>query len=213
MDELNNIDEFSRSSGLVDELRQYGTVKKLRQGDVLLQEKAWISSIPIILKGSIRVYQTDDDYRELLLYYLREGETCIMSVFGVLYRESSKVRAVANEETEVLLVPADKLGYLGERHPEWINYIFRIYHQRYKEMLDVVNAVAFRNMDERLLHYLQQRAGITGNHEIRITHEELANELGTARVVVSRLLKQMESRGLVQLARNRVTLISQPAGI
>lgn len=207
MDELKQITEFGASWAIVSELKKHGTVRIMKQGDILLQENAFISSIPIILKGSIRVYQTDDDMREMLLYYLKEGETCIMSVFGAMYREMSKVKAVANEDSEVLLVPVDKLGYLVKEHPEWINYIFRVYHQRFQELLDLVNAVAFKKMDERLLNFIQRKTEIGRSPVIRITHEELANELGTARVVVSRLLKQMEKEGLIELGRNQITLL------
>ncbi|MCA1801622.1 MAG: Crp/Fnr family transcriptional regulator [Rhodothermaceae bacterium] len=207
MEDLKQITEFGTSPGIVSELMKHGIVKKLKEGDILLQENAFISSIPIILKGSVKVYQTDDDLREMLLYYLKEGETCLMSVFGAMYREMSKVKAVANEASEVLLVPVDKLGYLAKEHPEWINYIFRIYHQRFQELLDVVNAVAFKKMDERLLQFLTRKTDIGRSRVIRITHEELANELGTARVVVSRLLKQMEKEGLIELGRNQITLM------
>ncbi|MFU8861130.1 MAG: Crp/Fnr family transcriptional regulator [Cyclonatronaceae bacterium] len=207
MDELKQITEFGTSGAIVTELKKHGTIKKMKQGDILLQEHAFISSIPIILQGSIGVYQTGDDMREMLLYYLKAGETCIMSVFGAMYREMSKVKAVANEDSEVLLVPVDKLGYLAKEHPEWINYIFRVYHQRFQELLDLVNAVAFKKMDERLLNFIQRKTEIGRSPVIRITHEELSNELGTARVVVSRLLKQMENDGLIELGRNQITLL------
>lgn len=207
MDELKQIDEFRSSENVVSALKQHGIIKKLDEGDVLLSEHAFIHSIPIILKGSIRVYQTDDDLKEILIYYLREGETCIMSVLGGLYNELSRVKAVANEKSKVLLIPVDKMGYLGREHPEWINYIFRIYHQRFTELLDVVNAIAFKKMDERLHQFIIRKAEISNSRTIRITHEELANELGTARVVVSRLLKQMEKEGLVELGRNQLTLL------
>jgi CRP/FNR family transcriptional regulator, anaerobic regulatory protein len=207
MDELSQISEFRASDHVVPALKKYGTLKKLNEGDILLDEHAFIHNIPIILKGSIRVYQTDDDLKEILLYYLKEGETCIMSVFGGLYKEVSRIKAVANEACEVLLIPVDKLGYLGSEHPEWLNYIFRIYHQRFTELLDVVNAVAFKKMDDRLHQFIRKKTEMISSNTIRITHEELANELGTARVVVSRLLKQMEKEGLVKLGRNQITLL------
>lgn len=207
MDTLDDVKELQPSKEVISELRQTGTMKTLQKGDVLLQEHSAIRSIPIILKGSIKVYQTDDDYREMLLYTLKEGDTCIMSFLGGLYNDVSKIRAVADEESEVLLIPVEKLGILTRKHPEWNNYIFRIYHERFNELLEVVNAVAFKKMDERLLNYIRSQADLTGNSSLEITHEELANELGTARVVVSRLLKQMEKEGLVQLGRNKITLL------
>jgi len=207
MDTLDNVKELQPSKEVISELRQTGTLKTLQKGDLLLQEHSTIRNIPIILKGSVKVYQTNDDYREMLLYTLKEGDTCIMSFLGGLYNDVSKIRAVSDEESEVLLIPVEKLGILTQKHPEWNNYIFRVYHQRFNELLEVVNAVAFKKMDERLLNYITSQVKLTGNPSLEITHEELANELGTARVVVSRLLKQMEHEGLVQLARNKITLL------
>jgi CRP/FNR family transcriptional regulator len=117
------------------------------------------------------------------------------------------VRAVAEETTDILFVPVSKVKELIREYPEWLDYIFRLYHQRFEELLEVVNAVAFKKMDERLLLFLEKKADITQSNTLSVTHEQLANELGTARVVVSRLLKQMEVEGLVQLGRNKITLL------
>jgi CRP/FNR family transcriptional regulator, anaerobic regulatory protein len=207
IEKLKKIAEFETSEEFLTDLKRYGVLKTMEQGDILFEENTTIRAIPIILKGSVKVYQSDNELKELLLYYLKEGDTCIMSVLNGLYNENNQLKAVANEKSEVLLLPVEKLGILTKNHPEWISYIFRIYHQRFQELLDVVNAVAFKKMDERLLGYLNKRYELSGEKSIKITHEELANELGTARVVVSRLLKQMESNGLVRLGRNKVVLL------
>ncbi len=207
MDTLKEIAEFQTSDEFIADLKKHGELKKLKENEILFEENSAIRAIPIIIKGSIKVYQSDDDFKEMLLYYLKEGDTCIMSFLNGLYNETNKLKAVANEESEVLLLPIQKLGLLTKKHPEWIDYIFRIYHQRFQELLDVVNAVAFKKMDERLLQFITKRADVTRSRTIKITHEELANELGTARVVISRLLKQMEKEGLVELGRNKVTLL------
>ena len=207
MNELDKIAEFGNSAEITDDLKKYGSLKRFKDGEILIHENRSIQSIPIILKGSVKVYQSDDDYREMLLYYLKEGETCIMSFLGGLYNENSKIKAVAHEDCEILFIPVHKLSILTKKHPQWVDYIFRVYHQWFQELLDVVNAVAFKKMDERLLQYLTKKAEMTGSKSITITHEELANELGTARVVVSRLLKQMEKENLVKLERNKVILL------
>jgi CRP/FNR family transcriptional regulator, anaerobic regulatory protein len=207
MNNFDHIPEFKASAGITEELKKIGTVKHLAEGDLLFHEQSYVQSIPVILKGSVRVYQTDDDYREVLLYYLKPGDTCIMSVLGGLFNHKNKLKAVANEESEVLLLPVSQAGKLIKNHPEWIEYIFRTYYQRFNELLDVVNAVAFKKMDERLMQYLTRKSNLTGSKIIEITHEELANELATARVVISRLLKQMEKEKLLELGRNRITLL------
>lgn len=207
MEKLQDLIEFRSSGKMIEALKKEGTIRKLKEGDILIQENHRIYFIPIIIKGSVRVYQTDDDYKEILLYYLKEGDTCIMSYMSGLYNEVSKLKAVANEESEVLLLPVHKAGMLMKNYPDWIEYILRIYHQRFEELLEVVNAVAFKKMDERLFDFLKKESDISGSKELKITHEELANELGTARVVISRLLKQMEKEGLVELGRNKILLM------
>ncbi|HRB40912.1 MAG TPA: helix-turn-helix domain-containing protein, partial [Bacteroidia bacterium] len=119
----------------------------------------------------------------------------------------SKVRAVAEDETEILFVPVDKVITLIREHDDWLDFIFRLYHKRFEELLEVVNAVAFKKIDERLILLLQKKVELSKSKTITVTHEQLANELGTARVVVSRLLKQLEVDGRVELGRNKITLL------
>lgn len=192
---------------MVDKLLAAGIVKTFAEGETILRENAYIQSIPIVLDGLIKVIQTDDDGREILLYYIAPGESCIMSFLGGIHHDTSKVKAVAEETSEILFVPIEKVSGLIKENPQWLDYIFRLYHKRFEELLDVVNAIAFHKMDERLLHFLQKKAELGLSKTIIITHEQLANELGTARVVVSRLLKQMEDQGLVQLGRNKILLV------
>jgi CRP/FNR family transcriptional regulator len=207
MEKLRFITDLSRSPELMQELSAAGTTHKLRRGEVLLNEHSFVASIPIVLSGRLNVYQSDEEEaREMLLYYLQPGETCIMSVLGGLFNEASKVRVVCEADCEVLMVPVTRMGALLQDHPAWTNYIFRIYHQRFEELLDVLGAVTFRKMDQRLLQHLRRMSTATGSPVLHVTHEQLAGELGTARVVVSRLLKQMEQQGLVELGRNQVRL-------
>jgi CRP/FNR family transcriptional regulator len=130
-----------------------------------------------------------------------------MSFLGGLHQDTSKVSAIAEEETEILFIPIDKVSLLIKEFPEWLDYIFRLYHKRFEELLEVVNAIAFKKLDERLLNFIQRKCELTNNKSLQVTHEQLANELGTVRVVVSRLLKQMEEQGLVILGRNKITLV------
>ena len=189
------------------DLRDLGITKHFSPGETIVTEDAPVRSIPIITSGSVKVMQSDETYKEMVLYYLRPGETCIMSFLAGLYHDTSKVKAVAEEESEVLFIPVNKIHDLIRTHPEWLNYIFQIYHKRFEELLGVVDAVAFKKMDERLLQFLQKRCEVMETDMLSITHEQLAQELGTAREVISRLLKKMEAEGLVELGRNRITLL------
>jgi CRP/FNR family transcriptional regulator len=207
MDNLDQFVEFSGSPDIREKLYAFGQEKTFRVGDIILQEDAYIRSIPLVMSGSIRVIRTDDDGREILLYYIHSGESCIMSFLGAMHHETSKLRAIAEEDTEILFIPIDKVMQLIREYPEWLDYIFRLYHKRFEELLEVVNAVAFRKMDERLLEMLRKKSAQANSKTISVTHEQLANDLATARVVVSRLLKQLETQGMVQLGRNKITLV------
>ena len=205
--ELNEIIEFQASPQMIASVMAIGIPKSFAEGDIILNENAHIRSIPIVTRGSIRVMRSEGDEKEILLYYIKSGESCIMSFLGGIHNDTSKVKAVAEEETDILFIPVNKVKELIKEYPEWLDYIFRLYHQRFEELLEVVNAVAFKKMDERLLLFLEKKASISNSRILSVTHEQLAAELGTARVVVSRLLKQMEVEGLVKLGRNKITLL------
>ncbi len=205
--ELENIVEFKSSPQIRARLSEYGNAKTFSEGDIILQENAYIKSIPIVTSGSIKVMRTEIDGREILLYYIRAGESCIMSFLGGIHHDTSKVKAIAEEPTEILFIPIEKVSLLIKEYPEFLDYIFRLYHKRFEELLEVVNEVAFKKMDERLLTFIKKKCELTQSHTLYVTHEQIANELGTVRVVVSRLLKQMEDQSLVQLGRNKVTLL------
>lgn len=195
------------SPDLTSELYKYSIEKTYTAGSTILNEDAHIRSIPIVVKGSLRVIRTEEDGREILLYYIKAGESCIMSFLGGMHNETSKVRAEVEEDAEILFLPMDKVSLFIKEYPQWLDYIFRLYHKRFEELLEIVNAIAFKKVDERLLNLLYKKQELIGNKTLNITHEQLANELGTARVVVSRLLKQLEEIGKVKLGRNKISLM------
>jgi CRP/FNR family transcriptional regulator, anaerobic regulatory protein len=205
--ELDNLQEFKSTPQMREKLLEVGYIKTFLDSEIILNENAYIKAIPIVISGSVKVMRTDEDGREILLYYIKAGESCIMSFLGGMHQDTSKIKAVAEGNAEILFIPMDKIGGLLKDFPEWLDYIFKLYHKRFEELLEVVNAVAFKKMDERLLNFIQKKCELTNSKVLNITHEQIANELGTARVVISRLLKQMEDENLVVLGRNKVTLI------
>ncbi|WP_406826102.1 Crp/Fnr family transcriptional regulator [Pedobacter sp. KACC 23697] len=207
MENLNQFEALSSSPHLVAKLYEHSILKKYSAGSVILNEHAHIRSIPIVIRGSMKVMRTEDDGREILLYYIKAGESCIMSFLGGMHNETSKVKAEVEEDAEILFLPVDKVSLFIKEYPQWLDYIFRLYHKRFEELLEIVNAIAFKKVDERLLSLLHKKVGLTDNKTIVITHEQLANELGTARVVVSRLLKQLEEQRMVKLGRNKIILM------
>jgi CRP/FNR family transcriptional regulator len=200
--------EFTSSPELVEKLYRYGVTKTYEEGDIILDENSSIRSIPIVMKGMLKVIRTEEDGREILLYYIKAGESCIMSFLGGMHNEKSIVKAEVEEDTEILFLPIDKVSLFIKEYPEWLDYIFRLYHKRFEELLDIINAIAFKKVDERLLNLLHKKSEILNSKTIVITHEQLANELGTARVVVSRLLKQLEDSGKLQLGRNKIMILA-----
>ncbi|MBK9254180.1 MAG: Crp/Fnr family transcriptional regulator [Saprospiraceae bacterium] len=208
MNQLDNIIEFKTSSELREKLFKLSTLKTLKKGEVMMSEESYIRSIPIVISGSLRVLRSDKDEKEIMLYYIKAGESCIMSFLGGLHNEKSKIKAVAEENTEILFLPIEKVRILIKEYPQWLDYIFRLYHKRFEELLEIVNAVAFKKVDERLVDLLKKKSEMTDSMALEVTHEQLANELATARVVISRLLKHLEDNGKVKLGRNKITLIN-----
>ena len=192
---------------LKDEVSAYGQLKKFPAGSVILQEDSYIKSIPLVLNGSLKVMRTDQDGHEILLYYITPGESCIMSFLGGLHNETSKMKVVVEEDAEILFIPVAKASEWVKKFPEWSDFIFKLYHKRFEELLSAVNAIAFQKLDMRLLQLLRQKSELYQTKDIKITHQQLADELGTAREAVSRVMKQMENEGLVVLSRNKITLL------
>ena len=192
---------------LKEEIASFSELRKFKADTVILQEDSYIKSIPLVVSGSLKVVRTDANGLEILLYYITAGESCIMSFLGGMHEETSKIKAIVEEDAEILLIPVDKASEWVKKFPEWSDFIFKLYHKRFEELLSVVNAIAFQKLDMRLLHLLRQKSELVNSKEIKVTHQQLAEELGTAREVVSRVAKQMENEGLIQLSRNKVTLM------
>lgn len=191
---------------LVEELAEKGHYSQLKEGEVLMSPGGYIRSVPIILSGTIKILRMDDDGREILMYYLGSGESCAMSLTCCLNAKRSEVSAIAEEKTEIILLPVQNVEEWITKYPTWRSFVFQTYQRRFDDLLATIDGVAFQKMDERLWNYLQRKAQLTTSKVVGTTHEEIALELGTSREVVSRLLKQLEKIGRVRLSRNRVEL-------
>ena len=173
---------------------------------VLVQSNSYVRSIPVLLSGSMRVMRQDTDGREVLLYYIKPGESCIMSFLAGIHEDTSKIKLIVEEDSEALMLPVYKASEWIKVYPEWLDFIFKLYHKRFEELLDVINAVAFQKLDDRIVTLLKKKATIYRSAEFLVTHQQLAGELGTTREVVSRLLKQMEKQQMITLSRNKIIL-------
>jgi CRP/FNR family transcriptional regulator, anaerobic regulatory protein len=193
---------------LLDRLMKEGSVKSFPPDSVIIEEHNYIKNVPIVLSGSIKVFKLDEEGHEILLYYIKPGESCVMSFLGAACNGTSKIRAVVEEQAEVLILPVYKAIDLIRDNPAWLEFIFQLYNRRFEELLTVVNAVAFQNMDDRLWELLKTKVKMLHTSELNITHQQVADELGTAREVVSRLLKQLERNNKIALSRNKIKVLS-----
>lgn len=192
---------------LIDNLKKEGTIRTFEAGATIIEEHDYIKYVPIVISGSIKVFKLDDDGRELLLYYIKPGESCVMSFLGAACHGPSRIRAIVEEKADVLMLPIHKAISLIKDNPAWLEFIFQLYNQRFDELLNVINAVVFQNMDDRLWEYLKTKVKMLRTKELNITHQQMADELGTAREVVSRLLKKLEKDNKISLGRNKVKVI------
>ena len=181
-------------------------LKKLRADDWMVDIGDPIVYMPLLLKGQLRILREDEEGHELLLYYIRPGETCAMSLTCCSGNAVSNVRAVAEEETELLLLPIQIIDEWTTKYPSFKSFILKTYQRRFEELLNTIDSIAFHNLDDRLSQLLKQKSEKEGS-ELKTTHQELANQLNSSREVISRLLKQMERKGKIQMGRNKITLL------
>lgn len=189
------------------EIERTAKKKNLKREDILIKPDEEISYIPIVLKGSIRVIREDSHGNESFLYHLYPGQTCAMSLTCCQSGRKSMIKAIAEDDSEVLMIPI-KQTEDWFKFPEWKAYISNNYNNRFAELLDVIDLIAFHNMDKQLLHYLQERSKALNTAVLEITHQQIADELHSHREAISRLLRTMEKKKLVRLGRNQIELLS-----
>lgn len=189
---------------LVDEIEEQGEFKTFPANEVLMRKGQYIRSTMLVLSGLIKVYREDDDGNEFLMYYLKPGEACALSLVCAAKHEASPIIAKTVTETEVMMVPVDTMSEWMGKFKSWYQFVIETYRNRFDELLITLDHVAFRSMDERLEFYLKRAKEAQQATMLNISHQEIANELNTSREVVSRLLKKMEQKGMVSLHRNAI---------
>lgn len=201
------IAQLSRlSPELYAEILNFSVIKEIPRGTVLLSEGQYVKVIPVVIDGLIKVYSSFEE-RELLLYYIQPNESCIMSFAASLKNEPSKIYAETEEDTKVLLIPSDKIPGLTESFPAMNTFFYRLFNLRYLELLDTISHVLFKKMDERLYDYLRKKVKLSGQNPIRISHGQIANELGTVREVISRVMKKLDTEGKVKQHSNLIEVL------
>ncbi|MBY0067762.1 Crp/Fnr family transcriptional regulator [Empedobacter falsenii] len=191
---------------LLNEIDKLGSLIDFKANDVMIDLNQFIKGMPILLSGAIKIMREDFDEGELLLYFLEKGDTCAMTMACCLGDKQSKIRAVAETDGELVMIPIVKMDEWLAKYPSWRRFIFDSYNNRMEEMLVAIDNLAFNDMNERLKKYLLDVASINKGKVVLKTHQEIAYELNTSRVVISRLLKALEKEGFLQLNRNEITI-------
>lgn len=191
---------------LLSEINQVGTFKEVPAGFKMMEIGDYIKSMPLLVSGAIKIIREDNDGDELLLYFLEKGDTCAMTLTCCLGQAKSEIRAIAETDAKLIMIPVQKMEEWSAKYKSWRNFVFESYHSRLNELLDTIDSIAFLKMDERLLKYLNEKARISKDHTIHNTHQEIAYELHTSRVVISRLLKKLENLGKIELHRNYIIM-------
>jgi CRP/FNR family transcriptional regulator len=193
---------------LLQEINQVGTLKEIPAGYKLIDLGDYVRSMPLLISGAIKIMRDDEDGDELLLYFLERGDTCAMTLSCCLGRTKSEIKAIAEMDTKLIMIPIQKMEEWTGKYKSWRTFVFQSYHQRLEEMLRTIDSIAFMNLDERLIQYLNNKVQIQNDPIIRNTHQEIAYELHSSRVVISRLLKKLEKLGKIELHRNSIKVLS-----
>ena len=191
---------------LIDEIIKIGRVKELVTDETIIQIGDRIPFLPIILSGAIKVVRENEKGEDLLLYYIEAGDTCAMTMQCCVKSTLSEVKASTIEPSEILMIPLERMEHWMAKYASWRSYILQSYHYRIQELIETIDAIAFMRLDERLLKYLKDQAKLIGDLEIPVTHQQIADDLHSSRVVISRLLKQLETKGAIKLTRNKIIL-------
>lgn len=199
---------FLFDAELLNEIIESGRIIDVPVDSSIMHPGDEVMYIPFVLKGAIKIMRENEDGEELLLYYIESGDTCAMTLQCCVRNTKSQIKAIAIEDAKLLMIPMEYMEKWLDKYPSWRNYILESYHSRMIELMETIDSITFKRLDERLSQYLIDQAKLHGSLEINYTHQQIAEDLHSSRVVISRLLKQMESKGLIQLHRNRIVLSS-----
>ncbi|HHS95436.1 MAG TPA: Crp/Fnr family transcriptional regulator [Phaeodactylibacter sp.] len=193
---------------LQEEIARLGKLMHFRRGDILLDYGSYIKMVPLVIDGSIKVVRADDEYdNELYLYFLTAGHTCSMSFSCCMMDKRSDIRTIAEEDTTIIGIPIRYVDEWMMKYSSWKSFVMRSYDQRMQELVRTIDNIVFRKLDERLLLYLEQKSNALNSKLLHGTHQEIALDLNASREAISRILKQLEKMGRIQLGRNKIKLL------
>ncbi len=194
---------FTFEKELLDEIKN-SEIIDIEPGSIILKENEFVKVVPLVLEGSIKLRKLDPTGREIVFYHIEPGESCILSITSCLNDKESQAEAIIEKKTRLIVVEADKVRLWMDHFPTWRKFVVNLYYTRMAELMTLMDLVIFKSVDARLIQHLKENAV---DNKIEITHQQLAGELGTAREVISRLLKQMERDQMIALERGKIKII------
>lgn len=192
---------------LIAEINTVGIYREIPEGSKLIEIGDYIKSMPLLISGAIKIMREDDKGDELILYFLERGDTCAMTLACCIGDAKSEIRAVAETDAKLVMIPVKKMTEWMGKYKSWQDFILTSYHDRMTELLEAIDTIAFLKMDQRLFKYLRDKAMVNHDDVISVTHQEIAHDLHTSRVVISRLLKSLELEGKIKLHRNSIKVL------
>ena len=200
--------ELAKMPELKNDIEAISTIHSFSSGTVILKQGEHVKVIPLVISGLVKVFKEESvNGNEVLLYYIKSGESCVMSMTTLIPNGISQVKAVIEEDAEVLVIPADKALVIARKHPKWNEFVYGLFNSKFEELLNVIEILTFSSKDIRLSEYLRKESQLKKNNKVNKTHQEIAYDLGSSREVISRLLKKMENDGKIKLGQGSIELL------
>ncbi len=194
-------------NALIDEIVNEGTYREFEEGTSIIKVGDYITNVPLVLSGIIKVSRINEEGKEVFLYYLQSGDTCADTLQCCFTNQKSQINAVAEDHSEVILVNIRQVNYWSSKYKSWKEFVMLSFKDKFNQLLEALDSIAFQKIDERLLAYLKEKQALHQAKELHITHQDIANDLNTSREVISRLLKSLENDGMLKLGRNRIKIL------
>ncbi|AQX02257.1 Crp/Fnr family transcriptional regulator [Elizabethkingia anophelis] len=198
---------FKQSPGLVEDLHEHSIKKQYSKGSIIVKESSYANSVLFVNRGLLKVSCSREGEKDVLLYYIKAGELSVLSFLGGIQGEKSLVNIESEKDSEIFFLPINQAAYFMRKYPLWWDYVLKMFMVRYEDLLNAVTSLSLKRIDERLLDLLESKARLSQSNTVKITHQQLADELVTAREVVSRLLKQLAQEEVLKMGRSKITLL------
>ena len=191
---------------LIQEITRVGTLKEIPENFMMIDIGERIKGVPLMISGAIKISRENEKGEELLLYYIEEGNSCTLTFASEMGTTKSKIRAISELPSKLIMIPINQMKNWEGKYPSWRKFLFRSYQIRMDEMVETLDSIAFDGLEKRLLDYITEKKRVNGKNELQITHQNIAQELHSSRVVISRLLKKLEQTGKIEIKRNKIVI-------